>query len=176
MRLPSHCLQVSSRVEQRLEELAREMRTEPRSVGREKRPDQRAAMSDELQEVTLPFTHWLWSLNPTPPCWHPHVLTHSKRMPKKKNLELTRRHLDTMEGCGQDKKEHNNTFTWFTYQGQHIDPHQYDVNVSNFICSPWAGKAKIARHYFPESKVTFSDCFFCPTSSPRNPKTLNLPP
>lgn len=50
---------------------------------------------------------------------------------KKKNLEMTWRHLDTMEGCGQDKKEHN-TFTWFTYQRQHIDPHQYDVNVVKF--------------------------------------------
>lgn len=82
-RPPSHCLQVSSHVEQRLEELEREMRTEPRSVARERRPDQRGATSDELQEVTLPFTHWLWSFYPTPPWWHLCVLTHSKRIPKK---------------------------------------------------------------------------------------------
>lgn len=26
---------------------------------------------------------------------------------------------------------------------------------------------EIAHHYFPEPKVTSSDCFFCPTSSPK---------
>lgn len=62
----------------------------------------------------------------TPSCSHTF-----KENAKKKNLEMTWRHLDTMEGCGQDKKEHN-TFTWFTYQRQHIDPHQYDVNVVKF--------------------------------------------
>ncbi|XP_044024461.1 centrosomal protein of 128 kDa-like isoform X2 [Siniperca chuatsi] len=43
---------VSSRVEQRLQELEREMHTEQSSMARERRPDQRAAMSDELQETS----------------------------------------------------------------------------------------------------------------------------
>ncbi|KAM7395744.1 hypothetical protein PAMA_007157 [Pampus argenteus] len=42
---------VSSRVERRLHELEREMLTEQRSMERERRPDQRVAMSDELQET-----------------------------------------------------------------------------------------------------------------------------
>ncbi|KAL7387757.1 hypothetical protein ABVT39_000460 [Epinephelus coioides] len=43
---------VSSRVERRLQELEREMHTEQSSVVRERRPDQRVAMSDELQETS----------------------------------------------------------------------------------------------------------------------------
>ncbi|KAG8011139.1 hypothetical protein GBF38_005805 [Nibea albiflora] len=43
---------VSSRVERRLQELEREMHAEQSSAGRERRPDQRVAMSDELQETT----------------------------------------------------------------------------------------------------------------------------
>ncbi|XP_078029821.1 centrosomal protein of 128 kDa isoform X2 [Epinephelus lanceolatus] len=43
---------VSSRVERRLQELEREMHTEQSSVARERRPDQRVAMSDELQETS----------------------------------------------------------------------------------------------------------------------------
>ncbi|KAE8287071.1 Centrosomal protein of 128 kDa [Larimichthys crocea] len=43
---------VSSRVERRLQELEREMHAEQSSAGRERRPDQRAAMSDELQETS----------------------------------------------------------------------------------------------------------------------------
>ncbi|KAM7368186.1 hypothetical protein PAMP_014432 [Pampus punctatissimus] len=42
---------VSSRVERRLHELEREMLAEQRNMGRERRPDQRVAMSDELQET-----------------------------------------------------------------------------------------------------------------------------
>ncbi|XP_071387185.1 centrosomal protein of 128 kDa-like [Centroberyx affinis] len=42
---------VSSRVERRLQELERDMHTERQSTERERRPDQRAAMSDELQEA-----------------------------------------------------------------------------------------------------------------------------
>ncbi|GAA6224474.1 centrosomal protein of 128 kDa isoform X1 [Lates japonicus] len=60
---------VSSRVERRLQELEREMHTEQRSVERDRRPEQRVAMSDKLQEVTLlPTTHLLRSLHPAPPC------------------------------------------------------------------------------------------------------------
>ncbi|XP_054474484.1 centrosomal protein of 128 kDa [Anoplopoma fimbria] len=43
---------VSSRVEWRLQELETEMRPEQSSVGREKRPDRWAAMSDKLQETS----------------------------------------------------------------------------------------------------------------------------
>lgn len=43
---------VSSRVERRLQELEREMHTEQSSVARERRPNQRVAMSDELQETS----------------------------------------------------------------------------------------------------------------------------
>ncbi|XP_051264887.1 centrosomal protein of 128 kDa isoform X2 [Dicentrarchus labrax] len=43
---------VSSRVERRLQELEREMHAGQSSVERERRPDQRAAMSDELQETS----------------------------------------------------------------------------------------------------------------------------
>nr|XP_046229182.1 centrosomal protein of 128 kDa isoform X2 [Scatophagus argus] len=43
---------VSSRVEQRLQELEREMCADQSSVGRERRPDQQAAVSDELQETS----------------------------------------------------------------------------------------------------------------------------
>ncbi|XP_025754750.1 centrosomal protein of 128 kDa isoform X6 [Oreochromis niloticus] len=42
---------VSSRVERRLQELEREMHGEQRSAGRERRPEQRAAVSDEPQET-----------------------------------------------------------------------------------------------------------------------------
>ncbi|XP_028460410.1 centrosomal protein of 128 kDa [Perca flavescens] len=42
---------VSSRVERRLHELEREMRTEPSGAERERRPSQRGAVSDELQET-----------------------------------------------------------------------------------------------------------------------------
>ncbi|CAI5683203.1 unnamed protein product [Oreochromis niloticus] len=42
---------VSSRVERRLQELEREMHSEQRSAGRERRPEQRAAVSDEPQET-----------------------------------------------------------------------------------------------------------------------------
>ncbi|XP_034018593.1 centrosomal protein of 128 kDa-like [Thalassophryne amazonica] len=42
-----------SRVERRLHNLEQDVRSEPRSTGRESRLDQRAAMSDELQEVSL---------------------------------------------------------------------------------------------------------------------------
>ncbi|XP_030576664.1 centrosomal protein of 128 kDa isoform X2 [Archocentrus centrarchus] len=42
---------VSSRVERRLQELEREMHTEQRSTDRERRPEQRVAVSDELQET-----------------------------------------------------------------------------------------------------------------------------
>uniref|UniRef100_A0AAZ1WVM9 Centrosomal protein 128 n=1 Tax=Oreochromis aureus TaxID=47969 RepID=A0AAZ1WVM9_OREAU len=42
---------VSSRVERRLQELEREMHGEQRSTGRERRPEQRAAVSDEPQET-----------------------------------------------------------------------------------------------------------------------------
>ncbi|XP_040921070.1 centrosomal protein of 128 kDa [Toxotes jaculatrix] len=42
---------VSSRVERRLQELEREMHAEERSVVRGRRPEQRVAMSDELQET-----------------------------------------------------------------------------------------------------------------------------
>ncbi|XP_070705509.1 centrosomal protein of 128 kDa [Pempheris klunzingeri] len=43
---------VSSRVERRLQELEREMHTEQSSMGRERRPTQRATISDELQETS----------------------------------------------------------------------------------------------------------------------------
>ncbi|XP_042359946.1 centrosomal protein of 128 kDa-like isoform X2 [Plectropomus leopardus] len=43
---------VSSRVERRLQELEREMHSEQSGVARERRPDQRAAVSDELQETS----------------------------------------------------------------------------------------------------------------------------
>ncbi|KAF0023166.1 hypothetical protein F2P81_023796 [Scophthalmus maximus] len=46
---PSDCLQVSSRVERRLQELEREMHGEER----ERRPEPRGAMSDELLEMEL---------------------------------------------------------------------------------------------------------------------------
>lgn len=42
--------QVSSRVEKRLQEIEREMRSERQSVS-DRRPEQRFIMSDELQEV-----------------------------------------------------------------------------------------------------------------------------
>lgn len=44
---------VSTRVERRLQELEREMHTEHRIVEREKRPEQRVTMSDDVQEVTV---------------------------------------------------------------------------------------------------------------------------
>lgn len=40
-------------MERRLQELEREMHGEQRSTGGERRPEQRAAASDEPQEVTL---------------------------------------------------------------------------------------------------------------------------
>ncbi|XP_018550298.1 centrosomal protein of 128 kDa isoform X2 [Lates calcarifer] len=43
---------VSSRVERRLQELEREMHMEQRSVERDRRPEQRVAMSDKLQETS----------------------------------------------------------------------------------------------------------------------------
>nr|XP_020473772.1 centrosomal protein of 128 kDa isoform X2 [Monopterus albus] len=42
---------VSSHVERRLQELERELHTEPKIIERERRPEQRVAMSDELQET-----------------------------------------------------------------------------------------------------------------------------
>lgn len=68
----SCCLQVSSRVERRLQELEREMLTD-----RERRPEQHVAVSEELQEVTRPPTHLLQSLYPTAACWHTNTLSHS---------------------------------------------------------------------------------------------------
>lgn len=73
------CLQVSSRVERRLQELEREMHTE-------RRPEQRAAMSDEPQEVTLSSS---LLVHPTPPCWHSHVLSLSKGTLKNNQHEGT---------------------------------------------------------------------------------------
>ncbi|KAM9840768.1 centrosomal protein of 128 kDa [Aulostomus maculatus] len=43
---------VSSRVERRLHELERQMCSDQRSIARERRPDQRAAMTDNLQETS----------------------------------------------------------------------------------------------------------------------------
>lgn len=65
------CLQVPSHVEQRLQELERGMRSEHRGMGRERRIDQQAGVSDKLQEVTLPFAQSLTSLS-APPCSHIH--------------------------------------------------------------------------------------------------------